>query len=61
MASYPLESMRVGGLSWFVDLTAADPFYILPTVTAATLFIIFKLGSEFGQFKIIKILIHSLE
>ena len=40
--------MKGGGLSWFSDLTVADPYYILPLLTSATLFIQFKLGIEYG-------------
>ena len=40
--------MKGGGLSWFSDLTVADPYYILPLLTSATLFIQFKLGVEYG-------------
>ena len=48
MANCPVDSMKGGGLSWFSDLTVADPYYILPLLTSATLFIQFKLGVEYG-------------
>ena len=32
-----LESFRTGGLFWFQDLTAADPFFILPIFYVATM------------------------
>ncbi|QIN77946.1 membrane protein insertase YidC [Rubrobacter marinus] len=32
-----LESFRTGGLFWFQDLTAADPFFVLPVLYVATM------------------------
>lgn len=32
-----LESFRTGGLFWFQDLTAADPYYILPVLYIVTM------------------------
>ena len=32
-----LESFRTGGLFWFQDLTAADPYFILPVFYVATM------------------------
>ncbi|XP_033207798.1 mitochondrial inner membrane protein OXA1L-like [Belonocnema kinseyi] len=34
MARVPIESMKTGGLSWFSDLTVADPYYVLPVLSA---------------------------
>ena len=42
MANLPLESMMHGGLFWFQDLTVADPFYALPLLTSASLYLQFK-------------------
>ena len=39
MAELPVISMQTGGLSWFKDLTVADPYYALPLITVATLFV----------------------
>ena len=33
MAALPVESMKMGGLFWFTDLTVPDPFYILPVAS----------------------------
>lgn len=33
MCKLPVESMKEGGTLWFSDLTIADPFYILPTLS----------------------------
>ncbi len=41
--------MATGGALWFVDLSATDPFLRLNLVTAATMFLSFKLGAETGQ------------
>ncbi|KOC65165.1 Mitochondrial inner membrane protein OXA1L, partial [Habropoda laboriosa] len=40
MANAPVESLKYGGVWWFTDLTIADPYYILPAFTSATLFIV---------------------
>ncbi|XP_076630310.1 OXA1L mitochondrial inner membrane protein [Colletes latitarsis] len=38
MANLPVESLKTGGLWWFTDLTANDPYYILPIITCTTVF-----------------------
>lgn len=48
MANLPMESLKTGGLLWFVDLTVPDPFYVLPLLTSATLFFTIELGAEGG-------------
>ncbi|TSL40966.1 Mitochondrial inner membrane protein OXA1L [Bagarius yarrelli] len=48
MAYAPVPSMQTGGLWWFMDLTAADPFYILPLAVTGTMFAILELGAESG-------------
>ena len=37
MAALPVPSLETGGALWFQDLTVADPYYILPLVTAGFL------------------------
>ncbi|OMH81954.1 Mitochondrial inner membrane protein OXA1L [Zancudomyces culisetae] len=37
MAYLPVEHLKTGGLWWFTDLTAADPYYILPVLASATM------------------------
>ncbi|XP_022247958.1 mitochondrial inner membrane protein OXA1L-like isoform X2 [Limulus polyphemus] len=49
MANLPLESMKTGGTMWFTDLTIPDPFYGLPLITCATLFVIIETGAEGGM------------
>ncbi|EDW79887.1 uncharacterized protein Dwil_GK18022 [Drosophila willistoni] len=46
MANAPVESMRDGGLWWFQDLTLADPFYLLPLITSATLYLTIEIGTD---------------
>lgn len=41
---YP--SIQEGGLYWFQDLTAMDPYYALPVLTAVSFLAIMELGSE---------------
>ncbi|XP_026183631.1 mitochondrial inner membrane protein OXA1L isoform X2 [Mastacembelus armatus] len=48
MAYLPVPSMQTGGALWFPDLTAADPFYVLPLVVTGTMFFILELGAESG-------------
>ncbi|XP_029310638.1 mitochondrial inner membrane protein OXA1L [Cottoperca gobio] len=48
MSTLPVPSMETGGLLWFTDLTAADPFYVLPLVVTGTMFFILELGAESG-------------
>ena len=44
MTNVPVESMRLGGLWWFTDLTVPDPFYLLPLATSATMYLTIKVG-----------------
>ncbi|XP_059363366.1 mitochondrial inner membrane protein OXA1L-like [Carassius carassius] len=48
MAYLPVPSLQTGGVWWFTDLTAADPFYILPIAVTGTMFAILELGAESG-------------
>ncbi|XP_059210711.1 mitochondrial inner membrane protein OXA1L isoform X2 [Centropristis striata] len=48
MAELPVPSLQTGGLLWFTDLTAADPFYILPLAATGTMLLILELGAESG-------------
>ncbi|XP_063325981.1 mitochondrial inner membrane protein OXA1L isoform X1 [Pelmatolapia mariae] len=48
MAYLPVPSMQTGGALWFADLTASDPFYILPLAVTGTMFFILELGAESG-------------
>jgi len=46
MANLPVESMSYGGIWWFTDLTVADPYYLLPLLTAGTLLVTIELGTD---------------
>ena len=46
MANCPVESMKMGGYAWFVDLTSADPLYLLPILTSTSLFIHLYVGAD---------------
>ncbi|XP_041820439.1 mitochondrial inner membrane protein OXA1L [Chelmon rostratus] len=48
MAYLPVPSLQTGGTLWFLDLTASDPFYILPLAVTGTMFFILELGAESG-------------
>ncbi|KAG8975648.1 Mitochondrial inner membrane protein oxa1, partial [Tulasnella sp. 427] len=45
MCNLPLESMKIGGLGWFMDLTVADPTYVLPAVSTAAIIAMLRLSS----------------
>jgi len=49
MADTPVESMKTGGLFCFSDLTVCDPYYVLPILTSATLFLSIELGTNTAQ------------
>lgn len=36
MAAAPIETMKVGGMLWFTDLTLPDPYYLLPVAACLT-------------------------
>lgn len=46
MVNAPVEALKSGGLLWFPDLTVSDPFFVLPAVTCATLWLTIKLNSD---------------
>ncbi|XP_035738649.1 mitochondrial inner membrane protein OXA1L-like [Vespa mandarinia] len=46
MTNLPVESLKTGGLWWFENLTVSDPYYILPLITSATLFITIEVGTD---------------
>ncbi|KAL7875934.1 hypothetical protein AOLI_G00108970 [Acnodon oligacanthus] len=47
MAYLPVPSLQTGGLWWFTDLTAADPFYVLPLAVTGTMFAILEVLPAF--------------
>ncbi|KAK3328159.1 60Kd inner membrane protein-domain-containing protein [Cercophora scortea] len=42
MAALPVPSLETGGFLWFPDLTVADPYFVLPIVTAVWVALGFK-------------------
>ncbi|MPC63126.1 Mitochondrial inner membrane protein OXA1L [Portunus trituberculatus] len=46
MANLPLDSLKEGGLAWFMDLTLADPYYLLPIITSCTMLATIELGTD---------------
>lgn len=49
LAAAGLTSMQTGGLSWFTDLTAADPYYVLPAASVIMSLIVIETGAEMGS------------
>lgn len=43
-----VPSFKTGGVSWFLDLTAADPFYLLPCLTAFSFWITVEFNMQEG-------------
>ncbi|CAK9799389.1 Mitochondrial inner membrane protein OXA1L [Anthophora quadrimaculata] len=48
MANAPVESLKYGGVWWFTDLTIADPYYLLPICTTATLYLVTEYAMHFS-------------
>lgn len=46
MANAPVESLCDGGLFWFTDLTMSDPYFLLPLITSATLYLTIEVGTD---------------
>lgn len=46
MAEAPVASMKTEGVLWFVDLTARDPFLMLPLMTCMSLYTYIKVGGD---------------
>lgn len=49
MVNAPVEAFSDGGLLWFIDLTVKDPYFILPALTSATMYLTLKLGTDTGM------------
>ncbi|KAF2626605.1 hypothetical protein BU25DRAFT_411576 [Macroventuria anomochaeta] len=48
MGELPVPGMAHDGFLWFTDLTARDPYFILPATTTFIMYKIFKSGGETG-------------
>ncbi|OIW30231.1 hypothetical protein CONLIGDRAFT_359592 [Coniochaeta ligniaria NRRL 30616] len=42
MAELPVPTLETGGILWFTDLSAQDPYYIMPIASAVTLFFVMR-------------------
>jgi YidC/Oxa1 family membrane protein insertase len=41
--------MTEGGISWFTDLTVADPYYLLPIASSAVFLLTVEVGAADGM------------
>ncbi|XP_077646054.1 mitochondrial inner membrane protein OXA1L isoform X2 [Lonchura striata] len=48
MAAAPVPGLLQGGLGWFQNLAAPDPFYVLPVLVTASTWLVLELGAETG-------------
>lgn len=46
MIEAPVKALENGGLYWFSDLLAQDPYYVLPLISCATFWLILRQGSD---------------
>lgn len=51
MTNIPVDSMRTGGLLWFMDLTLPDQYYLLSLITSTTLWITIEVGTDSVRLK----------
>ncbi|KAI6232986.1 OXA mitochondrial inner membrane insertase-like protein [Aphelenchoides fujianensis] len=49
MAKLNYPGWENGGALWFTNLTACDPYYVLPAISAATLFAVVRVGWTRGR------------
>ncbi|PYH96158.1 inner membrane protein translocase [Aspergillus ellipticus CBS 707.79] len=48
MASLPVPGLASESFGWIHDLTVADPYYVLPVISSAMMYLTFKKGGEQG-------------
>ncbi|OMJ19554.1 Mitochondrial inner membrane protein OXA1L [Smittium culicis] len=46
MSELPVPSFETGGLLWFTNLAAADPYYILPAVSSLGMIALFEISKK---------------
>lgn len=46
MAELPVPQFKEGGLWWFTDLTATDPYYVLPITSVACTLAVLQYGAD---------------
>ncbi|KAI8994966.1 60Kd inner membrane protein-domain-containing protein [Pilobolus umbonatus] len=49
MAEIPVPGLQDQGILWFTDLTAKDPYYVLPLISAAGVMAVLETGAEAGS------------
>uniref|UniRef100_H2YKK9 Membrane insertase YidC/Oxa/ALB C-terminal domain-containing protein n=1 Tax=Ciona savignyi TaxID=51511 RepID=H2YKK9_CIOSA len=49
MTQAKVPSLVEGGVSWFTDLTVSDPYFILPTLSCVSLFLLFRFGGAASE------------
>ncbi|CAL8466931.1 g6467 [Coccomyxa elongata] len=49
LSAAKVPSMTEGGMSWFTDLTLADPYYALPIMSSAVFLLTVELGAADGM------------
>ncbi|KAJ5134463.1 hypothetical protein N7526_005828 [Penicillium atrosanguineum] len=54
MTSLPLPGLLDESFFWIKDLTLCDPYYFLPMMTSAAMYLTFKKGGESGTMDILK-------
>ncbi|KAB5575429.1 60Kd inner membrane protein-domain-containing protein, partial [Coniochaeta sp. 2T2.1] len=42
MSDLPVPTLETGGALWFTDLSAADPYYIMPIASSVTMFFVMR-------------------
>ncbi|KAI1127868.1 hypothetical protein F5Y10DRAFT_241936 [Nemania abortiva] len=42
MAEIPVPSLETGGMAWFTDLSVADPYFIMPSISVAITLLVLK-------------------
>ncbi|CAK7268562.1 hypothetical protein SEPCBS119000_003121 [Sporothrix epigloea] len=47
MAALPVPGLETGGILWFTDLTAPDPYFILPITSAGIMYLIFRSNMKY--------------
>ncbi|CAO3615304.1 unnamed protein product [Cunninghamella blakesleeana] len=48
MAELPVPGLTDGGMGWFMDLSAKDPYYVLPAISALGMLAVLEAGTEAG-------------
>ncbi|KAK6454159.1 60Kd inner membrane protein-domain-containing protein [Scheffersomyces xylosifermentans] len=54
MANYPVDGFSTGGIGWFEDLAAVDPYLGLQVIAAVVIVSVVRLGGETGAHQMAK-------